>query len=82
MDSQLKDKHYVRPILVDVVKGHHIGVLELLQDVHLPLDLLAPHTASAGPILALLDELGGVLDTRALLRATLDHCKLTTAETT
>lgn len=53
---------------------------DLLQDVHLPLDLLSSHTSPAGPTLPLLNELGRVFDTRAFLFAAFDYCKLPAAE--
>lgn len=55
-------------------------MLDLLQDLHLPLDLLSFHTASAGPALPLLDELGGVFDARASVLTAFDDCKLPAGE--
>lgn len=63
------------------MQGHDVGVLDLLQDVHLPLDLLALHAAAAGPALPLLDELGGVFDARAFVLAAFDDRKLPAADT-
>lgn len=58
------------------MQGHDVGVLDLLQDVHLPLDLLSFHAASAGPALPLLDELGGVFDARAPVLTAFDDGEL------
>lgn len=58
------------------MQGHDVGVLDLLQDVHLPLDLLSFHAASAGTALPLLDELGGVFDARASVLTAFDDGKL------
>lgn len=80
-DSQFEDEHHVCAVLVHVVQGHNVGVLELLQDVHLPLNLLSSHTPSAGPTLTLLNELGCKFCPRALLFAALDDCKLPAADT-
>lgn len=63
------------------MQRNNVGVLDLLQDVHFPLDLLSSHTTSAGPTLPLLDELGCVFDARALLYAAFDNRKLPTADT-
>lgn len=63
------------------MQGHDVGVLDLLQDVHLPLDLLSLHAAAAGPALPLLDELGGVFDACAFVRAAFDDRKLPAADT-
>lgn len=79
-DSQLEDENHIRSVFKHVVQGHDVGVLDLLQDVHLPLDLLSFHAASAGPALPLLDELGGVLDARASVLTALDDRKLAAAE--
>lgn len=59
--SQLQDEHHVCAVLVDVVQHDDVWVLDLLQDVHLSLDLLSPHPPRAGQALALLDELGSKL---------------------
>lgn len=74
--SQLQDKHHVGPVLVDVVQRDDVGLLNLLQDVHLPLDLLPPHPSRAGHALPLLDELGGERQPRALLSALFHDGKL------
>ena len=75
-DSQLQDEHHIRPVLVDVVQRDDVGMLNLLQDVDLPLDLLPPHSSRARHALTLLDELGGKFQTRALLSALFDDGKL------
>ena len=74
--SQLQDEHHVGAVLVDVVQRDDVGVLNLLQDVHLPLDVLAPHASRAGHALTLLDELGSKVQTRAFLSALLHDGKL------
>lgn len=51
-------------------------VLDLLQDVHLPLDLLPPHSSRTGHALTLLDKLGGEFQTGAFLSALLDDGEL------
>lgn len=56
--SQLQDQHHISAVLVDVMQRDDVGVLNLLQDVHLPLYLLPPHSSGAGHALPLLDELG------------------------
>lgn len=60
---------------------HDVGVQDLLQDAHLPLHLLPSHASPAGPALPLLDELGRVLEARALLFALLDDGKLPAVDT-
>lgn len=75
-DSQLEDENHIRSVFEHVVQGHDVGVLDLLQDVHLPLDLLSSHATPAGPALPLLDELGGVFDARASVLAAFDDGKL------
>lgn len=80
-DSQFQNKHHVCAVLVHIVQCYDVGVLELLQDAHFPLDLLSSYTSSAGPTLALLDELGCIFSACALLYAALDYCKLPTADT-
>lgn len=74
--SQLEDEHHVGAVLIDVVQRDDVGVQHLPQDAHLPLDLLPAHTPTAGPALPLLDELGGILQPRALLPALLHDGKL------
>lgn len=81
-DSQLEDEDDVGSVFKHVVQGHDVGVLDLLQDVHLPLDLLSFHAASAGPALPLLDELGGVFDAHRLVLAAFDDGKLAAVEET
>lgn len=81
-DSQLEDENDIGSVFKHIVQGHDVGVLDLLQDVHLPLDLLSFHAASAGPALPLLDELGGVFDARDLVLAAFDDRKLAAVEET
>ena len=76
--SQLQDQDDLRLVLVHVVQRDDVGVLQLLQDVHLALDVLPRHPAPARPAAALLDELGGVLRARAPVPASSDHGELTT----
>lgn len=78
-DSQFEHEHHVGAVFVHVVQLYDVGVPELLQDVHLPLDLLSLHTPPADPTLAFFDELGGVLVVGGLLFTSLDNCKLPTA---
>lgn len=59
--SQLQDEHHIGAVLVDVVQHDDVGVLDLLQDLHLPLNLLPPHPPRARQALPLFDELGGKL---------------------
>lgn len=80
-DSQLEDEDDIGSVFKHVVQGHDVGVLDLLQDVHLPLDLLSFHAASAGPALPLLDELGGVFDAHHLVLAAFDDRKLAAVDT-
>ena len=80
-DSQFEDKHNICAVLVHVMQRYNVGVLELLQDVHFPLNLLSSYTTSADSTLALLDELGCIFNTWALLYAALNNCKLPTADT-
>ena len=63
------------------MKRHNVVVLDLLQDVHFPLNLLSSYTPSAGPTLSLLDEFGCIFDTCTLLYTAFDDSKLTTADT-
>jgi len=56
-------------------------VLELLQDVHFPLNRISFYAASTGPTLALLDELGCIFDACTSFYTTFDNCKLPTADT-
>lgn len=79
--SQLKDEHHVGAVLIDVVQRDDVGVQHLPQDAHLPLDFLPAHAPTAGPALPLLNELGCILQPRALLPALLHDGKLATAGT-
>lgn len=78
--SQLQDEHHIGSVLVDVVQSDDVWVLDLLQDGHLPLDLLPPDPSGARHALPLLDELGSISISRALLFTTLHHSKLPTVE--
>lgn len=60
---------------------YNVVVLELLKDVHFPLNLLSSYATSAGPTLALLDELGCIFDACTLLYTAFDNSKLPTADT-
>ena len=77
---QLQDQDDVRLVLEDVVQRDDVAVLDLAQDVHLALNLLAAHAAAAGRQAPLLDELGGVLPARASVPASSDHGELTAGE--
>lgn len=46
--DQLEDQHYISLVLKDVMKGNDVGVLDLPQDIHLPLNLLTAHPTAAG----------------------------------
>ena len=59
--SQFQNQDDVRLVLVNLVQGDDVGVLDLLQDADLPLDVLAAHTPSAGFGPPFLDEFGGIL---------------------
>lgn len=77
---QLQDQDHVRLVFKDVVQGDDVAVLDLSQDVHFTLDLLAAHPPPAGGEPPLFDELGRVFHARALLLALSDNCKLATSE--
>ena len=62
------------------MEGDDVGVLDLLQDADLPLDVLAAHAPPAGFRPPLLDKLGGILQTSAFLPAFLHDCKLPTGD--
>ena len=79
--SQLEDEHHVGAVLEDVVQRDDVGVQHLPQDAHLPLNLLPAHAPPAGRALPLLDELGRVLQPRALLPALLHNGELAAAGT-
>ena len=76
-DSQFQDEDDLRLVLVDVVQRYDVGMLKLLQDVDLALDVLPRDAAPARPAPALLDELGRVLAAGAPVAASPDHGKLT-----
>lgn len=62
------------------MKGDDVGVLDLLQDADLPLDVLAAHAPPAGFRPPFLDEFGSILETGAFLTAFLHNCKLPAGE--
>ena len=64
------------------MQGHDVGVLQALQEVHLPLDGLPPHPAPAPPAHALLDELCRKVQTCAFLPAPLHDGKLPAGQET
>lgn len=78
-DSQLQDQDDLRLVLEDLLQGDDVGVLDLFQDVHLPLDVLPAHPAPTRLAAPLLDELGGVIGPGAPVSASSDHGELTTA---
>lgn len=41
--SQLQDEHHISAVLIDVMQRDDVGMLNLLQDVHLPLYFLPAH---------------------------------------
>lgn len=57
-NSQLQDEYHISAIFIDIMQCDDVGVLNLLQDVHLPLYFLPSHSSRAGHALTLLDELG------------------------
>lgn len=76
---QLQDQDHVGLVFEDVVQRDDVAVLDLPQDVDLSLDLLAAHPPPTGRQPPLLDELGRVLHTRALLLALADDGELSAA---
>lgn len=62
------------------MKGDDVGVLDLLQDADLPLDVLAAHAPPAGFRPPFLDEFGSILETGAFLTAFLHNSKLPAEE--
>lgn len=76
--SQFQDQNDVCLVLIDFVQGDDIGVLDLLQDADLPLDVLTAHAPPAGLSPPFLDEFGGILEASAFLTAFLHNCKLST----
>lgn len=62
------------------MQSDDVGVLDLLQDVHLALDVLPRHAAPARLAATLLDELGGELRAGAAVPTSPDHSKLPAAE--
>lgn len=75
--SQLQDEDDIRLVLKDLVQGDDVGVVDLLQDVHLALDVLPGNAAATGLAAPLLDELGSELHARASVSASSHHSKLT-----
>lgn len=75
---QLQDQDYIGLVFEDVVQGDDVAVLDLPQDVHFALDLVATHTSPAGGESPLFDELGCVFHARALLLTLTHYCKLPT----
>lgn len=59
--SQLQDEHHVGAVLVHLVQRDDVWMLSLLQDGHLPLDLVPSHSSRARHALPLLYELGSKL---------------------
>lgn len=75
--SQLQDQDDLRLVLEDFVQRDDVRVLDLLQDVHLALDVLPRHPASTRLAAPLLDEFGGVFHPGAPVPTSSDHGKLT-----
>lgn len=75
---QLQDQDHVGLVFEDVVQGDDVAVLDLPQDVHFALDLVATHPPPAGGEPPLFDELGCVFHARALLLTLTHNCKLPT----
>lgn len=76
---QLQDQDDVGLVFKDVVQRDDVAVLDLTENVDLALNLFAADPPPAGRQPPLLDELGSVLNPRALLLALPDDCKLTAA---
>lgn len=76
---QLQDQDDVGLVFEDVVQRDDVAVLDLAENVDLTLNLFAADPPPAGRQPPLLDELGSVLDPRALLLTLPDDCKLTAA---
>lgn len=76
--SQLQDEDDFCLVFVDLVQHDDVGVLDLLQDVHLTLDVLPHHPSAARLAAPLLDEFGSVLHTRTPVSTSPDHSKLAT----
>ena len=81
VDSQLQNEHNVRAGLIHIMQGDDVGVLELLQNIHLPLYLLPSHPPPAGPALALLNKFCSKLQACALLLGMFDNGKLPAVDT-
>lgn len=78
--SQLQDEDDLGLVLEHLVERDDVGVLDLLQDADLALDVLPGHASSAGLAAPLLDELGRVLHGRRPVPTPSDHSKLTAEE--
>lgn len=79
-NSQFQDQDDFSLVLKDFVQRDDVRVLDLLQDVHLTLDVVPRHPPSARLAAPLLDEFGGVLHSRAPASTSSDHSKLATSE--
>lgn len=78
--SQLQDQDDLGLVFKDFVQRDDVRVLDLLQDVHLALDVLPRHPSSARLAAPFLDEFGGELHTCSPVSASSDHSKLTAAD--
>lgn len=78
--SQLEDENDLTLVLKHIVQSDDIGMLDLFQDAHFPLDVILGHPTAARFAPALLDELRGILVPCALLATFPHHGKLTTGE--
>lgn len=74
---QLQDQDDLCLVFKDLVQGYNVGVMDLLQDVHLTLDVLPGHPTSTWLAASLLDEFGSVLNACTPVSASSDHSKLT-----
>lgn len=76
---QLQDQDHVCFVFKDVVQGDDVAVLDLPQDVHFTLNLFPTHSSATGRQPPLLDKLGCILNTSALLLTLSDDGKLSAA---
>lgn len=79
---QLQDENDLALVFKHIMQSDDIGMLDLLQDAHFPLNVLFGHPTPTRFASALLDELRGILVSGALLAAFPHHRKLTTVRRT
>lgn len=78
--SQLEDENDLTLVLKHIMQSDDIGMLDLLQDAHFPLNVLLGHPTPTRLASTLLDELCSILISCALLTTFPHHGKLTTGE--